>query len=93
MLLKLFGKNKFFCIITYKRVKMRKIINNDLTKNKPLEYNKNSFSGKIELKYDGQQLTKISKNVYQYSKDGVVEEFHIKGNVLKVLLFQCLEMK
>lgn len=61
---------------------MKVIINNENTKNKTLIYQEGFWTGKRTISYDGTPLTKVKRNIYEYKKDEVAENFEIKGNQL-----------
>ena len=61
---------------------MKVVINNEKTKNKPLEYQEGLWSGKKTIIYDGVKLEKEKRNVYIYKKDNVQETVSVKGNQL-----------
>ena len=61
---------------------MKVAINNEQTNNKLLEYEENAWSGKRTIMYDGIVLTKIKRNIYEYKKDDITEQFVVKGNQL-----------
>lgn len=61
---------------------MKAIINNENTKNKTLIYQEGFWTGKRTISYDGTPLTKVKRNIYEYKKDEVAENFEIKGNQL-----------
>jgi len=67
---------------------VRKIINNEQTKNKELCFEENFWTGKKTIIYNGQVLTKIKTNVYQYSDEQTTEQFVIKGNTITGLAIQ-----
>lgn len=59
---------------------MKKTINNEKTLNKTLEFDENVWTGKRSIKYDGVELTKIKRNIYEYRNGDQVEQFKITGN-------------
>ncbi len=61
---------------------MKISINNEKTKNKTLEYEEGFWTGKKRLVYDGVQLTKIKRNLFEWRSDEACETFEIKGNQL-----------
>ena len=61
---------------------MKITINNEQTKNKTLEFNVNFWTGKAALIYDGIQLTKIKRNIFEYKLENESFLFEIKGNQL-----------
>ena len=61
---------------------MKITINNEQTNNKVLEFEESFWTGKRTIIYDGVMLTKIKRNIYEYRKDDVIEQFIIKGNQL-----------
>jgi len=61
---------------------MKVTINNEQTNNKVLEFEESFWTGKRTIIYDGVVLTKIKRNIYEYRKDDIVEQFVVKGNQL-----------
>ena len=61
---------------------MKVTVNNEQTNNKTLEFEESFWTGKRTIIYDGVTLTKIKRNIYEYRKDDIVEQFTIKGNQL-----------
>ena len=61
---------------------MKTTINNEQTKNKELYYEEGFWTGKRTITYDGVNLTKIKRNLYEYQDGENTEQFEIKGNQL-----------
>ena len=57
-------------------------LNNEQTKNKELIYEESFWSGKKVLKYDGVELKKISRNVFEYDNGTSKEQFEVVGNMV-----------
>lgn len=57
-------------------------LNNEQTKNKELVYEESFWSGKKVLKYDGVELKKISRNVFEYDNGTSKEQFEVVGNMV-----------
>ena len=61
---------------------MKVVINNELTNNKELYFEEGFWTGKRTIIYDGVTLTKVKRNLFEYT-DGVnTERFEVKGNQL-----------
>ena len=61
---------------------MKEIINNEQTKNKELVYEEGFWTGKRKITYDGIELVKIKRNLYEYKVEDKTETFEVKGNQL-----------
>ena len=61
---------------------MNVTINNSQTKNKDLVYEEGFWTGKRSIKYNGVDLVKIKRNIYEYNDGKNIEQFEIKGNQL-----------
>lgn len=61
---------------------MNVTINNSQTKNKDLVYEEGFWTGKRSIKYNGVDLVKIKRNIYEYNDEKNIEQFEIKGNQL-----------
>ena len=61
---------------------MKTTINNEQTKNKELYYEEGFWTGKRTITYNGVNLTKIKRNLYEYQDGENTEQFEIKGNQL-----------
>ncbi len=60
---------------------MKTIINNEKTKNKDLIVYKNFWTGQVKLNYNGQDLIKVYRKVYEYQYENkTTEKFTISGN-------------
>lgn len=59
---------------------MKIIINNELTKNKELSYEEGFWTAKRTIKYNGVELIKIKRNLYEYKLGDSIEYFEVKGN-------------
>lgn len=61
---------------------MKVVINNELTNNKELCYEEGFWTGKKTIIYDGVTLTKVKRNLFEYTNDAGAEQFEVKGNQL-----------
>lgn len=69
---------------------MKVVINNELTNNKELHYEEGFWTGKKTIIYDGVTLTKVKRNLFEYT-DGVnTEQFEVKGNQLAGITIKML---
>lgn len=59
---------------------MKVVIENQQTKNKPFTYEESFWTGKRTIYYDGKQLSKVKRNVYEYKNGEESQHFEIKGN-------------
>ncbi len=67
---------------------MKIVLNNEKTKNKDLVFYENFWTGKRQISYDGVELTKVAKNLFQYKNGETVEEFEVKGSILYCIVIK-----
>lgn len=61
---------------------MKITIKNEQTNNKELCYEEGFWTGKKTIKYNGVELLKLSRNLYEYKDGEKTEQFEVKGNQL-----------
>ena len=59
---------------------MKKVINNEYTKNQPLEFEENFWTGRRTITYAGIPLERVKNNKLIYSNGEQAEEITVKGN-------------
>ncbi len=55
-------------------------INNEKTRNKPLSFEENFWTGKRTIIYDGTPLKKTGRATFEYKKEEITEQFVVNGN-------------